>query len=85
MFENHIPVMCDNTSVINLSKNPIQYSRAKNIEIRHHFIRYYVQRGVFDIGFVDTMHQWIDFFTKPSVEDKFAFICDYLGMHEVDA
>ena len=33
-----IPVMCDNTSVINIAKNLIVHSRTKHIEIRHHFI-----------------------------------------------
>ena len=27
------PIMCDNSSAINLSKNPIQYSRTKHIDI----------------------------------------------------
>ena len=30
---DHIPIKCDNTSAINLSKNPIQHSRTKHIEI----------------------------------------------------
>ena len=32
-------VFCDNTSAINLSKNPIQHSKSKHIEIHYHFIR----------------------------------------------
>lgn len=31
-------VFCDNTSAINISKNPIPHSRTKHIDIRHHFI-----------------------------------------------
>ena len=34
---DHIPLQCDNTSAINLSKNPIMHSRTKHIKIRHHF------------------------------------------------
>ncbi|XP_045809814.1 uncharacterized protein LOC123904167 [Trifolium pratense] len=34
-----IKILCDNTSAINLSKNPIQHSRSKHIEIKHHFIQ----------------------------------------------
>ena len=29
-------VFCDNTSAINLSKNPVQHSKSKHIEIRYH-------------------------------------------------
>jgi len=38
---SHIPLLCDNTSAINLTKNPIQHSRTKHIEIHHHFIKDY--------------------------------------------
>nr|KYP59526.1 Retrovirus-related Pol polyprotein from transposon TNT 1-94 [Cajanus cajan] len=34
---NKIPLSCDNTSAINLTKNPILHYRTKHIEIRHHF------------------------------------------------
>nr|KYP73274.1 Retrovirus-related Pol polyprotein from transposon TNT 1-94 [Cajanus cajan] len=30
---DHIPIRCDNTSAINLSKNPVLHSRTKHIEI----------------------------------------------------
>jgi len=32
-------INCDNTSAINISKNPVQHSRTKHIDIRHHFLR----------------------------------------------
>jgi len=40
-----VPLYCDNTSAINLTKNQIQHSKTKQIEIRHHFIRDHVQKG----------------------------------------
>ena len=42
IYESNIPIFCDNTSAICLSKNPILHSKAKHIEIKHHFIRDYV-------------------------------------------
>ncbi|GJZ02070.1 hypothetical protein Tco_0520031 [Tanacetum coccineum] len=39
-----IPIICDNKGAIDLSKNPVQHSRAKHIEIRHHFLRDNVQK-----------------------------------------
>nr|GEY28116.1 retrovirus-related Pol polyprotein from transposon TNT 1-94 [Tanacetum cinerariifolium] len=38
-----VPIMCDNKGAI--SKNPVQHSRTKHIEIRHHFLRDNVQKG----------------------------------------
>jgi len=46
--------MCANISAINLTKHPMHHSKAKHIEIRHHFIRDHVNNGVCEIKFVET-------------------------------
>ncbi|GJR51494.1 hypothetical protein Tco_1402015 [Tanacetum coccineum] len=40
-----ILIMCDNKWAIDLSKNPVQHSQKKHIEIRYHFLRDNVQKG----------------------------------------
>ncbi|KAK2995198.1 hypothetical protein RJ640_000503 [Escallonia rubra] len=35
---DHIPIMCDSSSAIDISKNHVQHSRTKHIDIRHHFL-----------------------------------------------
>ena len=40
-----IHILCDNTSAICITKNPIQHSRTKHIDIRHHFIRDHFIKG----------------------------------------
>jgi len=80
---NSIPIYCDNTATICLSKNPILHSRAKHIEIKYHFIRDYVQKGILDIQFIDTKHQWADIFTKLLTVERFDFIKKNLNMHFV--
>ncbi|KAL2337009.1 hypothetical protein Fmac_011455 [Flemingia macrophylla] len=62
--------MCDNTAAINLSKNPVMHSRSTHIEIKHHFIRDYVQRGTIELMFINTEEQLADIFTKPFLEDR---------------
>ena len=64
-----IPIKCDNTSTINLSKNPIQHYRTKHIEIRHHFLRGHVQNGNIALEFISTEKQLPDIFIKPLYED----------------
>ena len=54
LLYDHIPIKRDNTSAINFSKNPIQHSRTKHIEIRHHFLRDHVQKGDIVLEFVNT-------------------------------
>ena len=46
--------MCDNTSAISLTKNPIQHFRTKHIEIRHHFLRDKVRKNKIVLNFIDT-------------------------------
>ena len=58
-------VLCDNTSAINLSKNPVQYSKSKHIEIRYHFIRDLVEDKIVWLEFINTDNQKVDVFTKP--------------------
>ncbi len=77
---DHIPIRCDNTSAISLSKNPIQHSRTKHIEIRYHFIRDHVQKGDIELEFVSTDHQLADIFTKPLIEEKYCTIRREIGM-----
>ena len=78
-----LSVYSDNTAAICQSKNPILHSRAKHIEIKHHFIRDYVQKGVLNIQFIDIDHQWADIFTKPLTVERFNFIKKNLNMHFV--
>ena len=40
------PIFCDNSSAINLSKNPVHHSRTKHIEVRHHFLRDHVLKMI---------------------------------------
>ena len=77
---DHIPIKCDNTSAINLSKNPIQHSRTKHIDIRHHFLRDHALNGDIELIFVDTNNQLADIFTKPLNEERLNFIKHELGM-----
>ena len=44
MSYKHVPIRCDNTSAINLSKNSILHSHAKHIDIRHHFLHDHMQK-----------------------------------------
>ncbi|XP_062104243.1 uncharacterized protein LOC133815415 [Humulus lupulus] len=78
------PIKCDNTSAINLSKNPILHSRAKHIDIRHHFLRDHIQRGDIMLDFVSTNFQLADIFTKPLSDERFSFIRRELGMTNIN-
>jgi len=72
--------MCDNTSAINLTKNPIQHSKTKHIEICHHFIRDHVNDDDCIIQFVNSENQLTDLFTRPLNKERFNFLINELGI-----
>ena len=78
--QTKISIKCDNTSAINFSKNLIQHSRTKHIEIRHHFIRDHVQNEDIILEFVSTEDQLAGIFTKPLNVDRFERIRGELGL-----
>nr|GEU88395.1 retrovirus-related Pol polyprotein from transposon TNT 1-94 [Tanacetum cinerariifolium] len=60
-----VPIMCDNKGAIDLSKNSVQHSRTKHIEIRHHFLHDNVQKGHISIEKVPSIDNITDILTKP--------------------
>ncbi|GJZ45358.1 retrovirus-related pol polyprotein from transposon TNT 1-94 [Tanacetum coccineum] len=77
---NKIPLYCDNRSAIALCCNNVQHSRSKHIDIRHHFIREQVEKGVVELYFVTTDYQLADIFTKALPRERFEFLLPRLGM-----
>ena len=77
---DHMPIKCDNTSVISISKNLVQHSRTKHIEIRHHFLRDYAQKGDTTLEFVSTKNQLVNIFTKSLSEEQYVDIRRQLGV-----
>ena len=49
-----ILITCDNTSAICVTKNPVQHSRTKLIEVHHHFISDRVEKGNVTLSFINT-------------------------------
>nr|ABB46679.2 retrotransposon protein, putative, unclassified [Oryza sativa Japonica Group] len=75
-----VPLFCDNTSAINIAKNPVQHSRTKHINICFHFLRDHVEKGDVELQFLDKMLQLADIFNKPLDSNHFAFLRGELGI-----
>jgi hypothetical protein len=71
IFER-VPLMCDNTSVISIAKNPVFHKRTRHLERRHHFLRNHVEKGDMEMRYIDTERQLADIFTKPLNASRFA-------------
>ncbi|GJX13820.1 retrovirus-related pol polyprotein from transposon TNT 1-94 [Tanacetum coccineum] len=77
-----VPIMCDNKGAIDLSKNPVQHSRTKHIEICHHFLGDNVQKGHISIEKVPSVDNIADILTKPLKRESFNYLRLGLGMME---
>ncbi|GJR13178.1 hypothetical protein Tco_0795830 [Tanacetum coccineum] len=67
---NKIPMYYDSKAAIAISCNPIQHSPTKHIDVRYHFIKEHVEKGIVELFFVGTEYQLADLFTKVLSEDR---------------
>nr|GEX02119.1 copia protein [Tanacetum cinerariifolium] len=75
-----IPMYCDSKAAIVILCNPVQHSRTKHIDVRYHFIKEKVEKGIVELFFVGTEYQLADLFTKALSEDRFKYLVRRLGM-----
>ena len=75
-------IFCDNQSCVKFSKNPVFHDRSKHIDMKYHYIRDIVQKGVVKLQYISTDEQVADIFTKPLTRVKFAYFREWLGVME---
>nr|GFC52579.1 retrovirus-related Pol polyprotein from transposon TNT 1-94 [Tanacetum cinerariifolium] len=75
-----IPMYCDSKAAIAISCNPIQHSRTKHIDVRYHFVKEKVEKGIVELFFVETEYQLADLFTKALLVERFQYLVRQLGM-----
>ena len=73
-------VYCDNSSVIDTSKNPVQHSKMKHTEIINHFIRDLVERKIVSLEYIPTERQNANIFIKPLDRSKFKTLHQVIGV-----
>nr|GEY70872.1 hypothetical protein [Tanacetum cinerariifolium] len=75
-----IPMYCDSKAAIAISCNLVHHSRTKHIDVRYHFIKETVEKGIVELFFVGTEYQLADLFTKALPEERFKYLVRRLGM-----
>ena len=73
-------VYYDNSSTIDISKNPVQHSKTKHIEIRYHFIKNLIERKIVCLEYIPNERQNANIFTKPLNRSKFETLCEVIGV-----
>lgn len=63
----------DNQAAISMSKNPTSHGRSKHVDIRYHYIRTQVEKGIVSLKYCPTEKNTADILTKALVSEKFGF------------
>jgi hypothetical protein len=79
-YDDPIPIYCDNTSAISISKNPMMHSKMKHIPIKYHFLLEQVAEKNIKVKYVGKKEQVVDIFTKPLPRESFEYLRQRLGV-----
>jgi hypothetical protein len=79
-YDEPIQIYCDNTSAINISKNPVMHSMTKHIPIKYHFLWEKVAENNIRVEYVGTKEQVVDIFTKLLPRESFEYLRQRLGV-----
>ena len=71
---------CDNTSAINISKNPVMHAKTKHIAIKYHYVRELVEDKQVKMEYVSSKEQIANIFTKALPKDAFEYLRGKLGV-----
>nr|GEU81063.1 hypothetical protein [Tanacetum cinerariifolium] len=52
-----VPMYCDSKEAIVISCNPVQHSHTRHIDVRYHFIKEQVKKGIVELFYVGTEYQ----------------------------
>ncbi|KAE8666712.1 Ubiquitin carboxyl-terminal hydrolase family protein [Hibiscus syriacus] len=78
-------LFCDNSSTINLSKNPVMHGRSEHIDVRFHFLRGLSKDGMVKLVYCSSQEQVADIMTKPLKLDVFLKLRNLFGVCSVHA
>lgn len=73
-------IMCDNSSAVSISKNPVFHGRTKHIKIKFHFIREVQQSNEVMLIHCSSEEQLADIFTKPLPKERFETLRQMIGI-----
>jgi hypothetical protein len=73
-YDEPIPILCDNTSAISISKNLVMHSKTKHIPIKFHFLWEHVIEKNIKLEYIGTKENIAYIFTKPLMRERFEYL-----------
>ena len=75
-----IPLHCDNTSTISISKNPVLHSKTNHIPLKYNFLKDQVANKVVHLQYIPSTEKIADIFTKLLSKAQFEYLRPKLGV-----
>lgn len=76
-------IFCDNESYMKLLENFMFHDTSKHIDLRYHYIRNIVQKGVVKLQYISTNEQTADILTKSLSRVEIAYFYERVGVVEI--
>lgn len=73
-------IKCDSQSVLHLAKHQVFHERSKHIDVKLHFVRYEVNKGVVKMVKVSMKENAADMLTKTLPTEKFKYYLDLVSI-----
>lgn len=81
----NIVIHNDNMGTKKLAENPVFHSRSKHIDLRHHFVRDAIQRGLFEVKHIPSEDMTADMLTKSLPKLKHTKHSSSIGLFPIPA
>lgn len=75
-----IKIFCDNNGAQKLVENPVFHNQTKHIDVRHHYVREAINRGILKVEHIPTTEMASDFLTKAVPAPKLRKCLNLLGL-----
>lgn len=75
-----IIIYCDNSTTIDISRNPVFHSKTKHVSIKYNFLKDNVEANEVRLVYVNTKEKIANIFTKPVPKETFEYLREQLGV-----
>jgi hypothetical protein len=79
-YDEPISILCDNTSAISISKNPVMHSKMKHILIKYHFLWEHATEKNIKLEYIGTKETDCRYLHQTSSRETFEYLRQKLGV-----